>query len=384
MRPLTATLLTLLAVVLFASWFFTAHEKVQVERYVGLQGEARVNDHLAAERLTRALGYESESKPTLTPSEWLPDSADTLLVELSPTLATVGPERNAVFGWVDDGGHLVLLPPAETTASIDEFLGYFGLRLVHYEPQPEADADNDADEDAGESPTYDNEYDVHGNYGNLTVEVIEHAEGLQPAEVVRHDDETLVARRAYGDGYLTLLASAWLFENGSLENDDNARLYADVVVGGLEPGKVWLIYRTEFTPLWQVIWQAAPYLVLALGILLLLWLWRALPVFGPRIGDEAAPRRSIIEHIHASGIFVWRQRGAEHLVRGATDALIHEADARHPGISRQSPQRQAEIIATITGMPAQKIMDTLHGEPEPRPREFTHSMQKLQTIRKEL
>ena len=53
MRPLTATLLAVLAGILFAAWFFSSHEKVEVEEWVGYRGDARVNPWYAAELLVR-------------------------------------------------------------------------------------------------------------------------------------------------------------------------------------------------------------------------------------------------------------------------------------------------------------------------------------------
>ena len=70
MRPLTATLLAVLAGILFAAWFFSTHEKVEVREWVGYRGDARVNPWFAAELLVRELGHEAESKPELTPEEF--------------------------------------------------------------------------------------------------------------------------------------------------------------------------------------------------------------------------------------------------------------------------------------------------------------------------
>ena len=375
MRPQTGILLFVLAATLFAAWFFTVNEKVQREFYVGFRGEARINEYHAAGLLLTELGVETETLSSLTPTEWLPDTNDTLFMRLAaPT--TIGEERASLLRWIAGGGHLVLLPPPRQDSNTEDFLLEFGLRLLV--PEPVDDDEDEAPEDGEESA---DEYVLSGNFAQSRIELT--AQDIA-ADIVRDEGDIVVARRDHGSGYLTMLASSEYFNNLYLDEGDNARLFADVSVGQLESGKVWLVYQTSFAPLWEVIWRAAPYLVVTLALLLFLWIWYAMPGFGPKLRTEQAERRSIIEHIRASGMFVWRRQGAEYLLRSATQALIHEADSKHPGITRLSAERQAASIAHITGMPAGKVLDALAGQTESRQREFTHSMQKLQTIRKEL
>ena len=377
MRPLTGILLFVLAATLFAAWFFTVNEKVQRDVYIGFQGEARRNDYHAAGLLLTELDVETESLVSLTPSEWLPDTGDTLFMQLSPPM-TIGEERASLLRWLADGGHLVLLPARGQDDNTDNFLREFDLSLLV--PELTDDEEDDAPEDEQQQEDND-EYLLTGNFLEARIEP---TSTEITADVIRDNGDIVVARRDYGNGYVTLPASGAYFNNHYLDEGDNARLFADLTVGELESGKVWLVYQTSFAPLWEVIWDTAPYLVATLALLLLLWVWNAMPGFGPKLRTEQVERRSIIEHIRASGMFVWRRQGAEHLVQSATQALIHEADAKHPGISRLPVERQAASIARITGMPADKLMDALAGPAENRQREFTHSMQKLQTIRKEL
>ena len=109
-----------------------------------------------------------------------------------------------------------------------------------------------------------------------------------------------------------------------------------------------------------------------------------LPAFGPRIVAGVDERRSILEHIHASGLFVWRHAGRFSLRESSTEALLREADARHPGLSRLARTKQAEAIARITGQSAQWVLDVLMGSEEKGRRGFTQDIQKIQEIRKEL
>lgn len=371
MRPFLIGLLVVAGIaVIVGSWYAT-HERVEEERWVGLRGEARINDYHAAELLIRELGFEAESRSTLTPSEWMPDPTDTVVLSLSEAIA-IGDERSVVLDWIANGGHLVLLPPAYSSQAIDSFLAEFSLQLVDIE-EPDADSET-------ESIEYDNEYQIEQSWVSQDIVLTDDND----AEVIRSNGMIFAARREYDQGYVTLLADHMPFGNLALDEGDNARLFADVVVGELESGKVWITFEATFSPLWQLIWNAASLLVITLVLFFVLWIWHAMPAFGPKQALELTARRSIIEHIRASGVFAWRKNGGGHLMQSSTQALVHEAAAKHPGLSKGSAEEQARIIARITGMSAQKVMDALHGQPDPKQREFTNSMQKLQSIRKEL
>ena len=375
MRQSTIALLLVLAATLFAAWFFTTHEKRVRHEFIGYQGEARINDFLAAELLFSELGIEAESQSSLTPSEWLPESSDTIVSRLSTSIALQS-ERNLLTSWVNDGGHLVLLPAAQESGVVDEFLVELGFRLVEIERNENDEQDAIEDRDSG-----DYEYIVDLENTRYRIET----PGDYTLSAMLSDDlGMIVARRNWGGGYVTIVANENYFTNFLIDQSNHARLLMDTVAGYVEPGKVWFIFESTYPSLWQVIWNNAPYVVASLAIVLLLWLWSIMPMFGPAIRPEAAVRRSIIEHVKAAGHFVWRNHGAKALAGSSTAAIMHEAESRHPGIGRLSAEKQARQIARLTGLSPQEIMDVLVNQNIPSHREFTHNMQALQRIRKKL
>ena len=377
MRQSTIALLLALACTLFAAWFFTTHEKVTKNEFIGYQGEARFNHFLTAELLLTELGFEADARASLTPSDWLPTSSDTLVSRLSPAIA-IGTERELLAAWIDSGGHLILLPAKQKSRITEGFLAYLGFRFVEVEA--------DGSEDEGDENLDDNEpesYDYIVDLESTKFRIEAHEEEVFGATL--SDEMGIVAaRREWGSGYVTVIANPGYFSNYSINEHDHARLLLDAVAGHVKPGMIWFIYDSTFPSLWQVIWAKAPYSVISLTIALALWLWSISPMFGPAIAPESMVRRSIIEHIRAAGHFVWRCHGARILAASSTAAIMHEAESRHPGISRLPMEGQARQIAKITGLPAQEILDVLVNQDEPRHREFTHNMQALQGIRKEL
>ncbi len=384
-RQSTVALLAVLACTIFAAWFFTTHEKVTRDEFTGYRGEARFNNFLAADMLLNELGVAAESRSSLTPTEWLPFDTDTIVSRVSSNIA-VGEQRDLLVRWIIDGGHLILMPPLQESRIFDDFLGYLGFGLVRLEPDPDDnDNDNDDDNDDDESPAgTEPENLTYALDPDRSFYRIELHEDHEFGATFSDQKGVLAARQVWGSGYVTLLASSAYFSNRSIDEPDHARFMMDVIAGHVDPGKVWLIYDATFPALWRVIWDNAPYVVVSLVIAVVLWLWSIMPAFGPPITLDPPVRRSIIEHVGAAGRFVWRNHGAVALAKSSAAAVMHEAEARHPGIGRLSAQEQAKRIARMTGLSAQAILDVLVNQGEPRQREFTHNMQALQRMRKEL
>ncbi len=370
-------------------WFLMTHERQSQEFYVGFSGEARYNPFLAAERLLNELDIEADSRETFRPSEWLPPGTDTLIVYANPVL-TESVELASLYDWVSiEGGHLVLLPPRDDDVNVDVLFTEFGLTML-----PTNDlAEDGVDEEAGGGDTGDEEVadaDTEAPEDEVDYEVDLSATPYRleafdaDASASLYDDLGNIAlRRAEGNGYVTAVASEYYFNNYWLNEADHARLLLDVVAGYVVPGKVWFVYQMSFPPLWKVILDAAPYLLSTLALILVFWLWSRMPRFGPLVEAQPDTRRSIGEHVAAAGRFGWRYDGAAALIDDTVRATLHEAERRHPGLTRQPRAKQAETLAHMTGLDAQDILDALSGGEMPA-RDFTESIQLLQTLRKKL
>lgn len=370
-------LVTAILLVLIGVWFFLTHEKVTRSQYVGYQGVARYNDFLAAELLLQELGLEAESRSSLTPSQWLPETADTIFSRLY-TEVSVPEQRQLLLGWVRNGGHLVMLPPAHDTVHVEAFLDDLGYRYVELNFDPgDSGEDPEPQQDAGEEG-HDYQLELAPMFHRIEV-----ADDAQQSATLSDEIGIIAARRSYGSGYITVLAGSY-FHNDILDVDDHAKFLLNVVAGYIDPGKIWLIYDTTFPPLWELIWLNAPFVVAGSLLLLVVALWAAIPKFGPRVHPQAAARRSIIEHVRAAGVFSWRQRGSDDLAKSVVKTVLHEAESRHPGIGRLPLRRQAEQIAQMTGRDPAKVFQVLASAGDHRHREFTQHVSILQRIRKEL
>lgn len=381
MRPTTVVLIIVLCGVLFGAWFFTSYEKVSEERYVGYRGEARVNRFLAAEVLLQRFDIPADSQSSLRPSRWLPETTDTIVTPLSESFVA-GDDATLMTEWVQNGGHLVLFPAADKTELTDAFVRYFGAEFAALEfDDEEIETEVPGDEPESEDEAADTVYTLDLD---RTLHHIQVANVADNAATLSHDGDIIAVREGWGNGYVTLVSDQSFFTNDLIGVQDHARFLLDIVAGWIDPGTVWFIYNAEFPGLWELIWANAPYAVAGLALAFLVWLWAVMPRFGPRIEPEPTARRSIMEHIAAAGHFMWRHRGVGKLTESARHAVIREAEIRHSRISHLPLDKQARTIAKITGLPVEPVYRLLSGEHVHKHRDFTHSMQLLQRIRKEL
>ena len=131
----------------------------------------------------------------------------------------------------------------------------------------------------------------------------------QDADLIPNNEELRAIKR--GKGLMTLVANLDRIENtaiGDQERNNAKFLWQLVHKHHAVPAGVWLIHQDAMPPLWQLIWTHAWALVLTLALLLPLTLLALSPRFGPLIPQSAPDRRRILEHIHASGLFMWQRQ----------------------------------------------------------------------------
>lgn len=158
---------------------------------------------------------------------------------------------------------------------------------------------------------------------------------------------------------MTVLADAAALRNTEIEKGDHARF----LIGLLDYGwgsDVWLVSEAErsiFPLLWKYGWMA----VIALLVLIVFWLWKNMPRFGPVSDvDESAGIGRFGEHISTAGKFLWRRKCSASLLgplrRRLTRAYVNaSAGAR--------PDEMAEWLAERSGLPLERVRRSLEESP---------------------
>ena len=379
-KPFAIPAIVIAALVTGGLWWINNMERVTEERYVGLQGEARRNDYLAAERFLRATGTTVESINSLENLRELPPSRDILFI---PTQRlTFGETRTeTLMNWVAAGGHLIVVSWSLTDASghqagrHDPLLRELGVEQLQHN-----------------SETIDRENHVPTN---LVIEdtflqvaflpdffLIDHSGNGQ---VLAEDDYGAhVLQYQVGNGTLTVMTDSRFLMNQSIGAYDHASFFWRLVQPNQSTGKVWLVYKENMPSLWHWLVENAPAVLISAGILLIAGLWYASLRFGPLLPEPTPIRRSLLEHLYASGRFLWKHRAEDRLLDCVRRSLKDRLTVRHPGQAALPRERLREILAERSGLDAERIERALIAGAEHRPLVFVQLMNDLETLRKRL
>jgi hypothetical protein len=356
-----------LLVALGAAGFFTLFERVEEEVEVGYQGAARTNPLLAAERLFTRLGAPARTLAA-GPSTLPPPNHVLLLVSPARSLSA---ERFAgILDWVRQGGRLLVTPG--DSPSLDPVLRHWAVQVSE---DPAA-----GDPEILQVPLRE------GAKAKVEVPRSRRLAVTRKDAKVQIGSEAGLAfvRYAEGAGSVTFLADAGFLTNEDIGQHDHAALaWALVRAGGEVPAGVWIAIRDEVPTLAQLLVRHAWMALASGGLLIAAWLWSAGARFGPLLPDPPRHRRSLLEHVEASGDFLWRTGRGDELLAGARQAVLHRIDVREPGWSRLAAPELVQRLAAAARLPAARIDRALHGAAA-TPADLVQALQTLETLRRSL
>lgn len=302
---ITAALLAVVAVV--AVVLVALFEPVEEEVQLGASGMAALNPFYAAERLISELGTPARSVWSIQDP---PDQADALLVLLDDNVVFRGWAAENLPGWVADGGRLLVVSPLGEEAPLLSALGISRAPL-----RPSSGTLTRLPLREGLEPV-----DVE-HLPLWTVSVKTQAES-ESWVLVDDNGGLLEAAVAfgYGDGWVGAVGGGGQWNNTRIGDAAHATwLWEMVRASGAED--VIILVEGRAPSLWSLLWRHGRTALISLAMLLLAMGWRASYRFGPLRSRPAAKRRQLLQHVEASGTFLWRSAaGREALVRSARQA----------------------------------------------------------------
>jgi hypothetical protein len=396
-----ALLLGALLVAALTAAFFHYFERVQEEIEVGYQGPARLNRFLAAERLFKRIGVPATS----VFGSWdVPPVQHTLLL-LNPHRALTADQASEVLEWVTKGGNLVAV--LSDAPSLDPLLTSFSVGAVDVEPEGKADAKNAK---KLEDFTPQEVLEVPWREGQKSFKVkvqgfrrlappAEHHEADSPDIMAGSKKGTFLLRYAHGKGWVTFLSEADFLTNELIGKEDHARFAWALVQGGGAGGAalplqgILLVVRDEVPSLLALLGRHAWTLLLSGALLIAAWVRLSGRRLGPVLPDPPRDRRSLLEHVEASGDFLWKSGRAQDLVRSTRQALLRRVELRQPMWaklpSRELTQRLAANAAHAggpgsPGITQPQVEQALYGQVQGDPAAFIVMIQTLETVRRSL
>ena len=369
------SLLTLLIMAAFAAagyWFYTHFEKVKKEIEIGYQGEARSNELLAAQRYFQSFKLTASSHDGM--------------VDLPPTNATLflpgaryemgQSEAQRLRRWVQNGGHLVVVPSnayGDKFDRADALLDPLGIRAVEVE-------------DAQSQGVIDVDWPGEKDFMTITSDRDIRLEiyGAQKISLSLEDmDGIYLMRMPLGKGWITVLPDARFMSNSRLALHDHAAYLWRVAQVGA-PRTVWLVYQDTMPPLHEWLARYAWQVLIAASLALLLVLWAASQRFGPLIATPPLMRRRLLDHVEASGRFLWRNGQGEALMKGVRNALHRALELRHPAWASLPSPVLYQRLAELSGLSPAQIQLALLYTHLGNEHEFMLTIQTLERMRKAL
>ncbi|MEZ5452342.1 MAG: DUF4350 domain-containing protein [Thiothrix sp.] len=326
-------------------WFLQTFELKEMDEQVGFRGEAKTNQLFAARLFLKHMGIPAERKDGLRE---LPTDTDTVLLIDTQRYTLSQQKIDELLAWVERGGHLI------TRA-----------RTPNGETLYDDGNDETADDDAIPEPVNDALQTALGvtlgkhiipEDDDLPLDAklsgMGHALEVDPeffyaldvkghAYPQRYQDSAWLLELEHGAGLVTLVANLDFIENPALEDYDHAEFLWHMVHSLRDaPRAVWLVHMDDMPPLWQLLWQHAWALVLTLAAFIPLTILAFSPRFGPLIPTPPAGRRRILEHIHASGLFMWRRKQKHGDAQ--YDAFAASVEQLYPTTRKQHDNRKPD------------------------------------------
>lgn len=325
----------------------TACDYTEVKREIGYKGKARVNPWLAAERFCEPYDGGVRSLATWT----VPGAEDSVWFVPAGILGNESFTRQ-MESWINDGGHLVLLvdhanaetndwsPGARTLPPDPALLGMLERAGIKLEHSPTARDSAKAAKIKFQGESFNVDVTSDSTVSRL---------GGKPRVFVSLKQ---------GEGRLTVLTDGRLFRSRWIGEKDHAELLDALVRSTGNAGNIGFT-RGSALSLWSLLGEHLWPVLIGLGVLMLLWLWKNFSRFGPMeaaTGDSTL--RGYDHHLEALGDFQWRLDRATALLAPLRAQVVE----RGQRMSQRSGHRDDDFfqfLADLAGLPRERVFRAL-------------------------
>lgn len=365
-------LLGLGVVALLVTWFLLTFQRVDRKIDLPPRGEASFNPLYALKLTLREQGQKVVSRQRLQLDAVPLGARDTLVVLGDPrTLSRRDLARLEAF--VAGGGHLVIELPSWSAsgkqAGAAALTGLVPIRAEVREPGCVVDAQ------PGAPP--------RSRFCTAPRFVLDDKAIVKVAW--RHPQGDYVyARFPTGRGSVDLLSDLWPLTNTGLVEPGNPEFARQLLAPNWGQGTVHLVYSADLPPLWRWLLEYGWRALLPALLCLLLWLWMRAQRFGPLLPAPQPPRRSLLEHLDASGEHLLRYGQLGALQRALRAAVMERLRRRDPLAAALEGDTQASLIAARTGLSVTAVRAALDTRPPRDPPDFRHRIARLTELRKRL
>ncbi len=355
-------------IMLLAGLTLTSCDYTEVKREIGYKGKARVNPWLAAERF--AAQYEGKVRSLAT---WTaPEFGDAVWFVPASILGNESFTRR-IEDWVNKGGHLVLLVE-HANAETNDWSGDPGKQklqpaLIQMLERAEIEL-----KDPGFTKSTVTAKDIE--FGGETYEIDAQSE---TSVAVDGGKPGVFASVEYGEGRMTVLTDGRLFRNRWIGEKENADLLDALIRATGYEGNIGFL-RGSGLSLWGLLSDQLWPILIALGLLTLLWLWKNFTRFGPiEAAAGASALRGYEHHLEALGDFQWRLDRAAALLSPLRGQIVE----RGQRLSARAGRRDDDFfqfLADRAGLPRERVFRALAEAAPPDAAILTRTTADLQRL----
>lgn len=313
------------------------------ERVLGYQGIARQNPYLAAERYLTLDGIQTKSQHGAVKLEGNSD----LIFAPATALRSLG-DSERILAWVRGGGHFVCLlqrgenfwrdtgqradhqpyrwagDGRESELGLELMAESIGCTLVDLDLCDQGFDSFDAVARGEELPNCE--------LVNITIQDRSYQMKLGGGRGVKRDydrfsdwcdtfEEHRFASRQYGNGRVTFISDGRAFRNPYLKMEDHALVLERLALGS--EGVVFSLGEVRSFTSMLAEYGGAP--LWGLLLLIIIWLWRSLPRFGPPLDVAETHSRNYAIQLLNSGRFLWDNKQESHLLKPLRNAVLRKA-----------------------------------------------------------
>jgi hypothetical protein len=218
------------------------------------------------------------------------------------------------------------------------------------------------------------------DYYRMNIDAIKYPEVLKLEDIIG----VYLIRLRIGKGYLTVLYNSLFMSNRAIERYDHAEFLWKTTQLGAQPRPVWLVYSDDMPSLMVWLARVAWTALISFGVFLVMWLWYASRRFGPLLPPLPRARRRLLEHVEATGRFLWQHGHSQQLYKGVHHALLRTLEIRHPAWLGYSADKLQQRLAEISHLPFEQVQQAMNMAPFKNELDFTRTIQTLEHIRKSL
>lgn len=380
-RTLLLALLGAGLIGLFTWWWLRTFERVTESIDLPPRGEAAYNPLYPLKLALIKSGRRVDARQRLDPADHPLKPADTVLMLGDPRTLSA-PEVDALLAWVERGGHLIVRtpPPGSTIAGEDvPLLAELGIVVMDADPICHGLQVGKLEHHV----ELCNGRRFYFSYGE------DEDEGADVEVAASWGDEEAAeygyARVIHGEGTVDVIAELDFLAEDKLEDAQHIALTRQLLQPNWDAGGTFhLIYSANMPSLLRLLIEHGWRAILPALLALLLWLWMRNERLGPLLPAPSPDRRSLLEHVQASGDHLYRYGRRALLYAAVYDAFLRRLRQRDPYAAALEGPAQIEALARRTGLPAAEIEDALR---YPRPgdvRDFVHRIARLLQLRTRL